>query len=98
MQTMKTTNLWMTGIVAGLALVAGACGSSGTMTGPATEATGASIQGTVLSGAGATGAGDVRAHSAVGAVRVSVMGTALATVTDDQGRFRLDDVRGSRAS
>lgn len=79
----------------GVAGTLAACGGSSSVTGPdaVAPASSATIAGTVVS-AGAAGAtpGDVSARSSSGGIRVSVLGTALETRTDDDGRFMLGGV------
>ncbi len=72
-----------------------ACGGSSSVTGPdaVAPASSATIAGTVVSvGTADAPAGDVSARSSSGGIRVSVLGTALETTTDDDGRFMLGGV------
>jgi hypothetical protein len=92
-------------IAGGLSAVAVGCGSGpGSPTTPseatpgAQAAAGATIHGTVqTSGVGATSSGAVHAQTATGGVRVSVVGTSLATQTDSAGQFELRGVPSGRA-
>jgi hypothetical protein len=75
-----------------LAVVTAACGSNSSPVAPSSSsfgAQGATVQG-VINGSGASTSG-ARLHSAAG-VRVSVVGTSLATQTDGSGRFTLQGV------
>jgi hypothetical protein len=92
-------------VAAGLSAIAAGCGSGSssltapsqpTSTAPTTQA-GATIRGTVLTGGGAAAsAGTVHAQTAAGGVRVSVVGTSLATQTDSAGQFELHGVPSGR--
>ena len=84
--------------VAALMLGAAGCSSSASSpTSPAAPGRGATIQGTVETGAGASAA-EVAAFSAAGALKVTLVGTGLSTTTDASGRFTLQGVTGSRAT
>lgn len=100
------------GVSMAVALCAGlvACGSgsdsvtgaSGTTSAGSTGVAstgGATVRGVVeTGGAGASSAGEVRALSAGSGIRVSVVGTSLATTTDDRGQFELRGVPSGRVS
>lgn len=80
-------------------LVAAGCGGSASTTGPepasapTSSGTGATITGTVQTGAQAFGV----AASAMSGLRVSVVGTSLAATTDSAGRFNLPGVSAGNA-
>lgn len=81
-----------------LAATAAACGGSSSVSGPdappaAAPAPAATIAGTVVSSAGASG--DVAASTVAG-LRVSATGTSLQTTTDGAGRFSLSGVPSGR--
>lgn len=77
-------------------------GSSGTASSGSTGVAstgGATVRGVVeTGGAGASSTGEVRALSAGSGIRVSVVGTSLATTTDDRGQFELRGVPSGRVS
>ncbi len=93
-----TSRVYAVLVAASFSAIAAGCGSgSSSMTAPspasasasATPA-GATVRGAVLTGGvGATSTGSVRALTAAGGVRVSVVGTSLATQTDSAGQFEL---------
>lgn len=100
------------GVSVAVALCAGlvACGSGGdSVTGPSGTAStgstsaapvgGATVRGVVETGsAGGSSTGEVRALAAGSGIRVSVVGTALVTTTDDRGQFELRGVPSGRVS
>ena len=100
------------GLAAAVALCAGlaACGGSGSesVTGASGSSAGSSgvsatggatVRGVVeMGGAAGSATGGVRALSVGSGIRVSVVGTSLATVTDDRGQFELRGVPTGRVS
>ena len=76
-----------------------ACGSpSDSPTAPALPSTaGATVQGTVNAGVGATSL-STPSHSSAAVIRVTVVGTSLATATDAGGRFLLAGIPSGRVS
>ena len=83
-----------------VAVVIGAvgCSSSATSpTGPSPASAGATIQGTVQTGASASSA-ELSAFSTAEGIKVSVVGTSLSTTTDRSGRFMLQGVTGGSAT
>ncbi len=100
-----TTRFLAALMAAGLSAIAAGCGSgSSSLTAPSqaaagapTTAAGATIRGTVLTGGvAAASAGSVHAQAAAGGVRVSVVGTSLATQTDSAGQFELHGLPSGR--
>ena len=104
-----TTRFFAVLTAAGLSAIAAGCGSgAGSMTAPSqttssaasvatAAAVGATIRGTVLTGGvAATSTGTVHAQAAAGGVRVSVVGTSIATQTDSAGQFELHGVPSGR--
>jgi hypothetical protein len=75
-----------------------ACGSrSSSLTEPGLPSTpGATVQGTVNAGASASSL-STPSHSTAAAIRVTVVGTSLATATDASGRFLLAGIPSGRA-
>jgi hypothetical protein len=72
----------------------GATGSTGVV-----SSAGATVRGVVETGAvGATSAGEVHALAVGSGMRISVVGTALVTTTDDKGQFELRGVPSGRVS
>jgi hypothetical protein len=96
-----TTRFFAVLTAAGLSVIAAGCGS-GSMTAPSQPASGATaagatIRGTVLTGGvAAASSGTVHAQAAAGGVRVSVVGSSLATQTDSAGQFELHGVPNGR--
>ena len=83
---------------AALVIGAAACSSSSTSpTSPSPATGGATIQGTVQTGATASSA-ELSAFSTAGGIKVSVVGTSLSTTTDGSGRFVLQGVAGGSAT
>jgi hypothetical protein len=100
-----TTRFFAVWLAAGISALATGCGSgssspsapSPTAPGGPDAGPGATIRGTVQTGeASATSTGGVHALVATAGVRVSVVGTPLATQTDSAGQFELSGVRGGR--
>jgi len=80
--------------VIALIISAVGCSSSSTSpTAPSPGAAGATIQGTVQTGATASSA-ELSAFSTAEGIKVSVVGTSLSTTTDGSGRFVLAGVAG----
>ena len=81
-----------------LGTLTAACGSRlDSLTEPGLPPTpGATVQGTVNAGAGASSASSFRAAAAV--IRVTVVGTSLAATTDASGRFLLAGIPSGRAT
>lgn len=104
-----TTRVLAVWIAAGLSAFAGGCGSGSSSpmapsaaapvaSSGSSTAAGATIRGTVqTAGATAGSTGVVRALAVAAGVRVSVVGTALATQTDSAGQFELRGIAGDRA-
>lgn len=102
-----TTRFFAVLAAAGLSVISAGCGSgSRSMTAPSQTASstptapavGATIRGTVLTGGvAAASAATVHALAAAGGVRVSVVGTSIATQTDSMGQFELHGVPSGRA-
>lgn len=92
-------------LVAGTAACGGGSASPAAPDGPGdaasqagTAASGATVRGVVETGAAsATAAGGVRALAAASGVRVSVIGSTLATTTDGSGQFEIRGVPAGRA-
>jgi hypothetical protein len=83
-----------------LALLLGAAGCSSSATSPASPSAatrGATIQGTVQTGAAASSA-ELSAFSTAGGIKVTVVGTELSATTDSSGRFVLQGVAGGSAT
>jgi len=83
-----------------LALLLGAAGCSSSATSPTSPSAvtrGATIQGTVQTGAAASSA-ELSAFSTAGGINVTVVGTDLSTTTDSSGRFVLQGVAGGNAT
>jgi len=84
--------------VIALILSAVGCSSSATSpTSPSAATRGATIQGTVQTGAAASSA-ELTAFSTAGGIQVTVVGTSLSTTTDSAGRFTLQGVAGGSAT
>ena len=80
-----------------LGTLTAACGSRlDSLTEPGLPPTGATVQGTVNAGPGASSASSFRAAAAV--IRVTVVGTSLAATTDASGRFLLAGIPSGRAT
>jgi len=104
--TIRLLGVWMAAGL-GFGVLAAGCGSgSGSPAAPTSSSassmpstsSGATIRGTVLTGhSAASRAGNVHAQTAASGVRVSVVGTSLATQTDSAGRFELQGVPGGTA-
>jgi len=81
----------------GAALLIAACGSTPSMTGASDlPGGGATVRGTVLGGLSATSA-DVTALSGSSGIRVSVVGTGIATTTNADGEFVLEGLPAGTA-
>jgi len=75
-----------------------ACSSSATApSSPSASTTGATIQGTIQTGASASSV-ELSAFSTASGIKVTVVGTNVSTVTDGSGRFVLQGIAGGSAS
>jgi len=75
-----------------LGIVAAGCGSSSMTSSPTGSNPGATLQGTVVTGAAAAASGAPHAMSGASGIRVSVTGTNLSTMTDGSGKFVINGV------
>jgi uncharacterized protein DUF5666 len=88
---------WSLSVVA-FVIAAAACSSSATSpASPSVPSAGATIQGTVQTGAAATSA-ELSAFSTAAGIKVTVVGTSLSTTTDGSGHFVLAGVAGGSAT